>query len=52
MGNAEGRASLLRQLVDERQLLARVLFWSVVVAVWSLLRSRWLLKGWRHRYWG
>jgi hypothetical protein len=50
MGNTEGRASVLRQLVDERQFLTRVLFWSFVLGVWTLLRSRWLLKGWRHRY--
>jgi hypothetical protein len=50
MGTVEGRASLLRQLVDERRLLARVLFWSFVLAAWSVLHSRRFLKGLRARY--
>jgi hypothetical protein len=50
MGNAEGRTPLLRQLLDERQLVGRVAFWSVVIGVWAALRIRSRIKMWRAQY--
>ena len=51
MENAE-RPRAWRQLWDEdRLLLARIAFWSILVVTFSVLRGRWLLKGWRARYW-
>ena len=50
MGNAE-RPSAWRQLWEEdRLLLLRIAFWSVLVVTLSVLRGRWLLKGYRHRF--
>jgi hypothetical protein len=50
MGNAE-RPGAWRQLWDEdRLLLLRLAFWSVLVVTFSVLRGKWLLKGWRHRF--
>jgi hypothetical protein len=50
IGNAE-RPSAWRQIWDEdRLLLLRIVFWSVLVVTLSVLRGKWLLKGWRHRF--
>jgi hypothetical protein len=50
MGNAE-RSGAWRQLWDEdRLLLLRIAFWAVLVVTFSVLRGKWLLKGWRHRF--
>ena len=51
MENAEGR-TLLRQLVDDRQLVGRVAFCLFVFAVWSVLQSRRSLRLLRQQWKG